>query len=51
MTKQGQIPILMVNAIGPAEGFNCVGQSAIWNEKGELTKKLGGEEGLLTLEL
>ncbi len=46
-----QIPTLMVNAVGPAEGFDCVGQSAAWNERGELIARLGAEEGLLTIEL
>lgn len=41
-------PILMANSVGPCDNFMSLGQSAIWNQKGELVEKLNSEnQGLL----
>jgi predicted amidohydrolase len=41
----------MANAVGQADGEECAGKSAIWNDKGELLAQLDGQrEGLLILD-
>lgn len=41
-------PILMSNCIGQCDNFLSVGQSAVWNEKGELMEQLdANNQGLL----
>lgn len=41
-------PILMSNSVGHCDNFMSVGQSAIWNKKGELTAQLDAKnQGLL----
>jgi predicted amidohydrolase len=48
MAKEFSIPILVSNALGHCDNFFSAGQSAIWNEKGQVLAKLGSEkEGLL----
>lgn len=38
------LPALMVNAVGPADGGVCVGQSAAWNETGTRLLQLPADE-------
>jgi ribosomal protein S18 acetylase RimI-like enzyme len=41
-------PILMSNCVGHCDNFMSVGQSAVWNKKGDLTEQLDAEnQGLL----
>lgn len=46
-----QIPIGLVNNVGPADSFVGVGQSAFWNKRGELVTQLGGQTGMLFVEV
>jgi len=49
--KTHQIPILMVNGIGPSDNFVSAGQSGIWDKDGNVISKLGKEEeGLLLFD-
>lgn len=44
-------PILMSNCVGHCDNFMSVGQSAVWNKKGELTEQLdANNQGLLTYD-
>ncbi|WP_421829584.1 carbon-nitrogen hydrolase family protein [Larkinella sp.] len=44
--------VLVSNCVGPCDNFESVGQSAIWNTKGELIRQLNNtDEGILTLDL
>ena len=46
------IPVLMVNAVGPCDNFISAGQSAVWNEKGKLVGQLVEKEiGMLVCEI
>ncbi|SHJ28974.1 carbon-nitrogen hydrolase family protein [Aquimarina spongiae] len=48
MAKEFEIPILMSNSIGYCDNFLSNGQSAVWNDKGELLSQLDQERpGLL----
>ena len=48
MAKEWDTPILLSNAIGFCDNFISVGQSAIWNQNGELLEQLDDQnEGLL----
>ncbi|MEZ4978635.1 MAG: carbon-nitrogen hydrolase family protein [Chitinophagales bacterium] len=48
MANEFNTPILMSNCIGPCDNFMSVGQSAVWNKKGELIEQLDVEnQGLL----
>lgn len=48
IAKMYNMPVLMVNCIGFCDNFESVGQSAVWNAKGELVERLGQEkEGIL----
>ena len=51
IARENQIPVMMVNNVGPADDFVGAGQSASWNEKGELVAQLGEEEELLLVML
>jgi predicted amidohydrolase len=43
--------VLMANCVGPCDDFVAVGQSAVWNSRGELLTKLNGEhEGIALLD-
>ncbi len=45
---QHQLPIVMCNAVGNSDDFISAGQSAVWNNKGQLIAQLGAkEEGLI----
>lgn len=42
--------VLMVNAVGQADGFQCAGRSSVWDKQGHLVKQLNdSDEGLLIL--
>jgi len=42
------IPVIMVNAIGPADNGMCTGRSSAWNDKGKLVAQLtSSTEGLI----
>ncbi|WP_347175554.1 GNAT family N-acetyltransferase [Polaribacter sp. SLMDC-22] len=48
IAKEFNTPILMSNSVGYCDNFLSVGQSAIWNKKGELIEQLDSEnEGIL----
>ena len=51
IAKKYSMTVLMCNSIGFCDNFISVGQSAIWNEKGELIAKLeNNKEGLLIFD-
>lgn len=51
IAKKFSMPVLMSNSIGFCDNFQSVGQSAIWNNQGELLKKLDSDkEGLLLVD-
>ena len=41
MAKEYGTPILLANCIGSCDSIITVGQTAVWNEKGDVVKKLG----------
>jgi len=46
------IPVLIVNAVGPADNFVAAGRSAAWNERGELVETLNeSSEELLVYDI
>lgn len=47
--KNHQIPILMCNCVGTYDGMKCVGQSAIWDEQGQLVASLTPTEKALLI--
>lgn len=48
VAKQHQMTILMANAVGPSDNFVSAGQSAVWNQNGELAQQLNAKtEGWL----
>lgn len=52
IAKKFSMPVLMSNSVGFCDNFLSVGQSAVWNNKGELLEKLGSDkEGLLIFEM
>lgn len=51
IAKKYSMPVLMANSVGFCDNFLSVGQSAIWDNKGNLLKKLESDkEGLLLFE-
>jgi predicted amidohydrolase len=43
--------VLMVNAVGQADGVECAGRSSVWDKHGRLVKQLNAsDEGLLILD-
>jgi len=49
--QQHSMNVWMANYGGPSYGFEAAGQSAFWNNKGEMIGKLSeDEEGLLVVE-
>ena len=43
--------VLLSNSVGPADGYECAGRSAIWDNKGKLRKQLDMfREGILLLD-
>ena len=52
IAKKHTISVLMVNCIGFCDNFNSVGQSTIWNNKGNLVNKLNNkDEGILIFDI
>ncbi|WP_445383000.1 carbon-nitrogen hydrolase family protein [Robiginitalea sp. IMCC43444] len=48
IAKKYSVPVIMANHIGLCDNLLCAGQSAVWNEKGEISGKLEKDkEGLL----
>lgn len=48
---QLQIPVLMANAVGEADGGRCAGRSAVWDKNGRMIRQLNEtEEGLLVYD-
>lgn len=43
------MPVLMANAVGPAEGFLCAGGSAAWSAEGALLCQAGSDEEALVV--
>lgn len=51
IAKSHQLAVLMVNSVGESDGSMTAGQSAIWNEKGELVDQLNdSSRGLLVFD-
>ena len=51
VAKQYSITVLMVNCTGSCDGVLCSGQSAVWNNKGELLAHLDDDiEGILLFD-
>ena len=44
LARSYQIPTMMVNAVGPADGGLCTGQSAVWNAEGNMIGQLAADE-------
>ncbi|SHI91455.1 carbon-nitrogen hydrolase family protein [Pseudozobellia thermophila] len=44
-----QLPILMVNAVGPCDNFESAGQSSVWNSEGRLVGQLTPKEQSLLI--
>lgn len=52
MAREFQTPIMMSNSIGPCDNFLSAGQSAVWNDKGELVSQLDSEnQGFLIYDI
>lgn len=50
ISKQFSASALIVNCVGFYDNFESLGNSAVWNDKGELIGKLGENEGLLIFD-
>ncbi|MBB1285831.1 carbon-nitrogen hydrolase family protein [Flavisolibacter sp. BT320] len=51
LAREHAITTLLVNCVGPCDGVTCAGQSAVWNNRGELLSQLEeNREGLLLLD-
>ncbi len=50
IAKQHQMPVLIVNAVGPCDDFIASGGSAAWDTSGNRLAQLGEEEGLLIID-
>lgn len=51
VAKAFETPILMTNSVGYCDNFLSVGQSAVWNEKGELVGQLDAQnQGFLIFD-
>lgn len=51
IAKRHNMAVLMANCVGPSDNFESVGQSGVWNNKGELLAQLDDHsEGLLTYD-
>ena len=51
VSKEKSIPILMANCVGYCDNFESVGQSSIWNRKGNIIGQLNEcEEGILVYD-
>ena len=48
IAQQYNMSVLLVNAVGPADGGECAGQTAVWNRNGVLVEQLDeSNEGIL----
>ncbi|MEM7368839.1 MAG: carbon-nitrogen hydrolase family protein [Bacteroidota bacterium] len=51
LARRYEMPVLMCNCLGMADGGECAGQSAVWNREGELLGQLNeSEEGMLLFD-
>ncbi len=51
IAQQHSMTVLMANSIGPCDNFISAGQSAVWNNRGELVSQLNDDqEGLLLFD-
>lgn len=51
LARTGAFPVLMANSVGPADGSECVGQSAVWDQRGTRLHSLRqADEGLLVFD-
>jgi predicted amidohydrolase len=50
IARQYNMPVLMVNSVGPCDNFVAAGGSAIWSSQGQLRQQLDKDEGMLFLE-
>lgn len=51
ISKQYEIPVLMVNCVGFCDNFLSIGQSAVWTKEGELVGQLDDKtEGVLIFD-
>jgi len=51
IARQYGIPVLMSNCVGPADGAECAGQSAVWDAQGMSLGQLGDtEEGIIIFD-
>ncbi len=52
LARDNNIPVLMVNSVGPSDNFMSAGQSAVWDGNGELIASTGNHsDSLLFMEL
>ncbi|MEO1584074.1 MAG: carbon-nitrogen hydrolase family protein [Planctomycetota bacterium] len=49
--ESNRIPTLIVNAVGPADGFECSGGSAAWDASGSLIRSLGPDERVMAIDI
>ena len=48
IAKDYRIPVMMSNAVGPADNFECAGKSTVWDSDGKVVIQFGPrDEGLL----
>ncbi len=51
ISSEYQTPILMVNSVGYCDNFKSMGQSAVWDKKGNLMKQLDDRsEGMIVVD-
>ncbi|WP_409417890.1 carbon-nitrogen hydrolase family protein [Flavobacterium sp. PS2] len=51
VAKKYNMTVLMSNSVGPCDDFECVGNSAVWDTKGELLAQLNEtQEGILVFD-
>jgi len=51
IAKKYSMTVLMSNGLGPTSGFECAGNTSIWNNQGFLAGQLNDtEEGVLTID-
>ena len=51
IARKHQLCVLLANCIGPSDNFVSVGQSAVWNQDGDLLAQMDGDsEGVIMLD-
>jgi len=51
IARKYNMKVIMANCVGPSDNFLSVGQSAAWNNRGDLLAQMGSEsEGMVTLD-